>query len=109
MWAVIGSNLQMAEGDYGIALTVEMESEEGVTLGTQDSIRIVFKTSINGDLILEKNFDGIENNTVDLEFTKEESALFPVGSYVYSIDWYQSGNFMCNLITSGLFKVVDKA
>lgn len=109
MWAVIGSNLQMAEGDYGIALTVEMESEEGVTLGALDSIRIVFKTSINGDLILEKNYDGIENNTVDLEFTREESALFPVGSYVYGLDWYQSGNFMCNLITSALFKVVDKA
>ena len=109
MWAVIGNNLQMAEGDYGIALTVEMESEEGVTLGTQDSIKIVFKTSINGDLILEKNYDGIEDNTVNLEFTAEESALFPVGSYVYSIDWYQSGNFMCNLITSALFKVVDKA
>lgn len=109
MWAVIGNNLQMAEGDYGIILPVEMESEEGVTLGALDSIKIVFKTSINGDLILEKNYDGIENNTVDLEFTKEESALFPVGSYVYGLDWYQDGNFMCNIITSALFKVVDKA
>lgn len=106
MWDTKGLTVSMAEGDYGIILPVAIE---GVTLGTQDSIKIVFKTSINGDLILEKNYDGIENNTVNLEFTAEESALFPVGSYVYSIDWYQSGNFMCNIIAGSPLKVVDKA
>lgn len=108
MWDTKGLTASMAEGDYGIILPVEIEIE-GVTLGAQDSIKIVFKTSNNGDLILEKNYDGIENDTVNLEFTEEESALFPVGSYVYSIDWYQSGNFMCNLVPSSPLKVVDKA
>lgn len=108
MWDTKGLTVSMAEGDYGIILPVEIEIE-GVTLGTLDSIKIVFRTSINGDLILEKNYDGIENNTVNLEFTEDESALFPVGSYVYGLDWYQSGNFMCNIITSSPFKVVDKA
>lgn len=108
MWDTKGLTVSMAEGDYGIILPVEVEIED-VTLGAQDSIKIVFKTSNNGDLILEKNYDGIEDNTVNLEFTAEETALFPVGSYVYSIDWYQSGNFMCNLVTSSPLKVVDKA
>lgn len=108
MWDTKGLTVSMAEGDYGITLPVEIEIE-GVTLGAQDSIKIVFKTSINGALILEKNYDGITDNTVNLELTEEESALFPVGSYVYGLDWYQSGNFMCNIITSSPFKVVDKA
>ena len=33
----------------------------------------------------------------------------PVGGYVYCLDWYQNGNFMCNIIPSAQFKVVDKA
>jgi hypothetical protein len=41
--------------------------------------------------------------------TEEESALFRVGDYVYSIDWYQDGSFMGNLIKCAAFKVVEKA
>lgn len=105
-WNVTNLNLSMTEGDYGIALPVEIK---GTTLGAQDSIKLTFKTSVNGDEILSKTFDGITDNTVNLELTAEESALFPVGGYVYSLDWYQSGNFMCNIITIAPFKVVDKA
>ena len=106
MWNVIGANLQMTEGDYGVSLPVEIK---GTTLGAQDSIKLTFKTAVNGDEILSKTFDGITDNTVSLELTDEESALFSVGVYVYCLDWYQNGNFMCNIIPSALFKVVDKA
>lgn len=34
MWNVIGADLQMTEGDYGVALPVEIK---GTTLGAQDS------------------------------------------------------------------------
>lgn len=105
-WNVTGQNLSMAEGDYGIALPIEIS---GVTLGQQDSIKITFKTAVNGDEVFAKEFDGIVDNTISLELTEEESALLPVGSYVYSLDWYQSGNFMCNIIPSASIKVVDKA
>lgn len=105
-WNVTNQTLSMAEGDYGIALPVEII---GTELGEQDSIKLTFKDSANGNEILSKTFDGITDNTVNLELTAEESALFPVGSYVYSLDWYQSGNFMCNIITIAPFKVVDKA
>ena len=106
MWDTNGLTVTMTEGDYGITLPVEIE---GVTLGALDSIKIVFKTAKNGTVVLEKNYDGIESNTVNLEFTAEESELFPVGYYVYSIDWYQSGTFMCNLVPCATLKVVDKA
>ena len=105
-WNVTGQNLSIVEGDFGIALPVEIG---GVTLGAQDSIKLTFKTAVNGEEILTKEFDGIIDNTVSLELTEEETALLPVGAYVYSLDWYQSGNFMCNIIPSASFKVVDKA
>lgn len=105
-WNVTNHALSMTEGDYGIALPVEIK---GATLGAQDSIKLTFKTAVNGDEILSKDFNGITDNTVSLELTEQESALFSVGQYVYCLDWYQNGNFMCNIIPSAQFKVVDKA
>ena len=105
-WNVTGQNLSMAEGDYGIALPVEIS---GVTLGAEDSIKLTFKTAANGEDIFSKEFDGITDNMVSLELTAEETALLPVGAYVYRLDWFQSGNFMCNIIPSANLRVVDKA
>ena len=105
-WYVTGQNLTMAEGDYGIALPITIT---GVTLGERDSIRITLKTGMNGTVILEKEFSDISENTVTLEFTDAETELFPVGAYVYALDWYQDGSFMCNIIPCASLKVVDKA
>lgn len=106
MWAVSGINLQMAEGDYGISLPITVH---GTELGGNDSLRVTIKTRKNGETILEKNYSDIEDNTVELELTQTESAKLPVGVYVYSLDWYQNGIFMCNIVLCSLFKVVDKA
>lgn len=102
MWNVIGLNLQMTEGDYGIELPITVS---GVTLGAQDSVKFTLKQ--NGETILTKDFSNIQQNTVKLTLTEAETP--PVGSYVYSLDWYQSGTFMCNIIPCAAFKVVDKA
>lgn len=106
MWNVNGNALSFAEGDFGIELPVTIN---GVTLGDQDSLKFTFKDAPNGTTVLEKNFDTITSNTVDLSLTESETELFSVGSYVYSLDWYQSGNFMCNIISQAPLKVVDKA
>lgn len=105
-WYVSGLNLQMVEGDYGIALPVEIS---GTTLGENDSVKITFKDSANGETLLEKDFSGIVENTINLELTEAESGLFGIGTYVFSLDWYQSGSFMCNIIPIAILKVVDKA
>lgn len=106
MWDASGLQIQMAEGDFGVALPVIIS---GAELGANDSLKFLFKTAKNGALILEKDFDGITDNTVQVEFTEAESALFPIGKYVYSLDWYQDGNFLCNIIPVASFTVVDKA
>lgn len=108
MWTVRGTALKMAEGDYGIALPIKIS---GVTLGANDSVRITIKSSVNGiadSEILTKDYSGITDNTVNLELTEQESARIPIGVYMYSLDWYQNGSFMCNIITRSTFEVVDK-
>ena len=104
MWNVSGNSLSMAEGDWGVKLPVNVS---GVTFSASDSIKIVIK---NGETTLvEKEYTNITQNTVNLELTEAESALLPVGNYVYRLDWYQDGAFMCNIIPISTFKVVDKA
>ena len=107
-WKVEEYALQMAEGDYGIKLPFTIN---GTELTANDTIEITFKRVKNGDDILVKPYTGsaIVNNGFDLELTKEESDLFRPGCYVYRLDWYQNGIFMCNIILCGMFKVVDKA
>ena len=99
MWNVNGITLNMTEGDWGVKLPVTVT---GVTFTANDSVRI--KTQQDETTIIEKEYTNITQNTFDLEFTEAESALLPVGSYLYSLDWYQDGAFMCNIIPSGLFK-----
>lgn len=106
MWVVSSQDLKMTEGDFGIKLPVEII---GTTLGNLDSIKFTLKTARNGETILEKSFSDISDNTVDLELTEQESQSLKVGGYVYTLDWYQSGVFMCNIIPCANFKVVDKA
>lgn len=106
MWMVSGNSLSMAENDYGIQLPVTVN---GVDLGNQDSIKITIKDRINGTTVLEKEYTEFSKNTFNLELTEQESALFSVGAYVYSLDWFQNGSFMCNIVPSASFRVVDKA
>ena len=105
-WSVHGENLQMVEGDYGLALPIDIV---GTTLTEHDNIRMVFKNSINSSTLLTKEFSEISENSIILSLSESESAIFPVGSYVYSLDWYQDGAFMCNIIPTAAFRVVDKA
>ena len=106
MWAVQGMSIQMAEGDYGIQLPITVS---GTTLTASDTLKFVILTAKNGRVLLEKEYTNISENTVNLELTEEESALFEPRVYVYRLDWYQDGNFMCNLISEAMFRVVDKA
>lgn len=106
MWDVRNNDLTMTEGDFGIILPVTIN---GATLETDDSIRLTIKDTQNGEAIVTKEFSNIVDNTFDFEISETETALLKVGVYVYSLDWFQNGNFMCNIIPCAKFKVVDKA
>lgn len=106
MWAVNGQDLKMCEGDFGLILPVTIS---GATFSAQDEVKMTIKDGMNGEVVIEKTFGNITGNTVNLEITEAETELLPVGAYVYSLDWFQDGAFMCNIIPSAQFKVVEKA
>ena len=106
MWKVNGSVITMVEGDFGLALPITIS---GATFTAADEVRFTVKTAVNGNTVLEKVFEDILNNTASLELTEEESAALPVGKYVYCIDWYQDGVFLCNIVPVAAFEVVEKA
>lgn len=106
MWEVYKHTLQMVEGDFGLALPFDVK---GTTITANDVLRFTFKDKLNGETLLTKEYTNIQQNSASLEFTENESALFPVGDYVYSLDWYQDGVFMGNLVKCAAFKVVEKA
>lgn len=105
MWKWNGTNIQMAEDDFGIPLPI---TADGVLLSETDTVKVTIKRVMNGETILEKTLTFTDNVT-SLELTEAESERLPVGQYVYSADWYESGVFMCNLIPMGYLNVVDKA
>lgn len=105
MWVESNDRLKMTVGDYGVALPF---SFEGITLTGSDSIKISFTSAITGEEVLTKEYHNISDNKVNLELSASETDLFPIGLYAFSIDWYQSGNFLCNLIPIFLFEVVAK-
>lgn len=106
MWVTSVNTIQMCEGDFGIALPMTIT---GPTFATSDEIKMAIKDAMNGNTLLEKTFSDIQDNTISIELTSSETEQLPVGNYVYSIDWYQEGHFLCNIVPASNFKVVDKA
>ena len=106
MWVESNDRLKMTVGDYGVALPL---SFDGITIAGTDSIKVKFISATTGETILVKEYSDISQNKVNLELSSSETALFPVGLYAFSIDWYQSGHFLCNLVPIFIFEVVTKA
>ena len=105
MWGGSAESLRMTEGDFGVVLPFNIA---GATLGNSDSFKFTFKERVNGATVLEKTYDGITNNKVPLCFSEAESAELKPGQYVYSLDWFQNGSFLCCVIERGVLKVEEK-
>lgn len=105
-WDAKGNNIEMTQGDYGVQLPIAIS---GPTLTSSDAVKFTLKDGAGGAIILEKTFTNISSNTINLELTAADTAKLQPRSYVYNLDWYQSGNFLCNIIGNASFKVVGKA
>lgn len=105
MWAAVGTNLKMAEGDYGVPIVFSIKNVE---FSGFDSIRLTVKDTVNGTGIFTKTISDLSGNTFQIMLTSAESALIPVGEYVYALDWYINDVFLCNLVPVGLITVLDK-
>lgn len=107
MWAVSnGYDLQMTEGDYGIDLPITLT---GSNFSSGDVAEFVIKSAVNGTTKVTKTITSVENDVININLDSTDTAALPVGTYVYGLDWYRSGEFMCNIIPYATFKVVEKA
>lgn len=106
MWTVKGNQIQMTEGDWGVELPITVI---GTTLTASDNIKFTLKDGVGGATILEKTYSSFTNNAFDLELTAADTQKLKPKSYVYNLDWYQNGSFLCNIIGNESFKVVGKA
>ena len=100
-----GKKIIMTEGDYGLSLPITIN---GTTFEPNDNIKLVIKRVANGEEVLSKNYSNIENNTFEFILTEEESKLLTPFDYVYTLDWFRDGKFLCNIIKDGAFQVEDK-
>ena len=105
MWIVNDTEITVCEGDYGVKLPLTIKD---ITFAQNDVVLFTLKKSANNTAILTKSFTNVQQNTVSLELTEADSQLLKNGTYIYTLDWYQDGAFMCNIIRDGVFKVVDK-
>ena len=106
MWVVDKMNLQMTEGDYGIALPITIT---GTTLGENDTVTIAIKRIGARTPLVESSFTSIVDNEISFSLAQADTSLLPVGRYVWTMDWFSEGSFMCNIIRAGCFEVVSKA
>lgn len=100
--------IEMVEGDWGEELPLEIESEIEITSSDKFIIEI-FKDVRSREPIITKNYENIQENTINFRLTQEDSEKLKVGTYFYNIDWYKENSFLSNIVKSKMFKVTDKA
>ena len=106
MWVANGNDIKMTEGDFGIELPITIN---GPTFTSSDEITFTVKKNPDDTTpVFFMTFFNIVENTIKIKLSQADTSRFSVGTYVYSLDWYQSGVFMCNIIPSSTFRVVDK-
>jgi len=100
--------ITMVEKDYGITLPIEI-TIEGAEITAEDKFAINIFKEINGEALISKTYENIQNNTIEFALTQEESNKLEVGSYFYDIDWFQENSFLGNLVKKKGFRVEEKA
>ena len=110
MWIEDKNNptkMTMVEGDYGIVNPIEIETDE--TISSSECFEISIYKKINTNPLVIKTYSNIQNKTINFSLTAAESALLPVGSYLYDINWYQGSSFLSCIAAKQKFMVVEKA
>ncbi len=101
----IGRKITMTEGDFGLDLPIKII---GASFDSSDKIKMIIKDKANGSILLEKDFENINENTINFSLTEEQSSMFKPLNYVYILDWYRDNEFLCNIVPDGVFSVEDK-
>ena len=103
MFRVNNNDIYMTEHDFNVALPVTIN---GAEFDNTDSVKIVIKK--NDEVVLEKIYNEIQDNTFNFILSETESELLPLGHYFYHMDWYEDGAFRDCIVEKAKFIVTDK-
>lgn len=98
--------IEMTEGDFGLVLPIKIG---GIELTESDEFSLKIFKEKDAEPVLTKTFKNIVNNTLELQFTQEESKKLEIGDYYYDLDWFQDDTFLSNILAGKKFVVKDKA
>lgn len=99
---VVDNNLKisMNEGDFGVIL--------GINFTDVNETDVVFKI-YNKEMLLEKTFENVTDNKVELKLSKEDTSKLTVGTYNYDIYQYKEGILKNTLLKGKTFVVKEGA
>ena len=97
-----GLDIEMNKGDFGIILTVNFDDI------ADTNIKFII-SDLNKNAIIEKTFDNITDNKIDLVLTEEETAKLDVGRYAWSLYQYVENELKNTLVVGKTFKVKEGA
>ena len=95
-------NIEMNKGDFGVILTVNFDDI------ADTNIKFII-SNLNKNAIIEKTFDNITDNKIDLVLTEEETAKLDVGRYAWSLYQYVENELKNTLVVGKTFKVKEGA
>ena len=97
-----GLDIEMNKGDFGVILTVNFDDI------ADTNIKFII-SDLNKNAIIEKTFDNITDNKIDLVLTEEETAKLDVGRYAWSLYQYVENELKNTLVVGKTFKVKEGA
>ena len=111
MYKIDGLNIKMTEGDYGVILPIELETENEETFDVDDFFAMKIYDGLNTLPLITKiyEYSEFENDTIPFTLTQEETALLKVGNeYIYDIEWYQNDIFQCCIVEKKSYGITEK-
>ncbi len=94
--------IEMNKGDFGVILTVNFDDI------ADTNIKFII-SDLSKNAIIEKPFDNITDNKIDLVLTEEETAKLDVGTYTWSLYQYVKNKLKNTLVVGKTFKVKEGA
>ena len=94
--------IEMNKGDFGVILTVNFDDI------ADTNVKFII-SDLSKNAIIEKPFDNITDNKIDLVLTEEETAKLDVGTYTWSLYQSENDQIKFNKLVGKTFKVKEGA
>ena len=99
MFVIDGKAVTMNKGDFGIVYNVHFTD-------IADNYTFVFKIkNMNDEVIFEKEYGNIQDNTIHISLDKEETILLNKGNYSWGLVQMREGELYNTLINDEMWKV----